>query len=632
MAVSAECRETSFGAKELESPRPDSFRTYFPGIERVLQAHPGIPKALINLGGRHLIAGIGYGSSFNGESSNSLMDFMLIVDDTRKFHDDNKKRRPQDYDPVFGSPRLQSWLNHFSINLYPSSIELDGQTRRIKYAVVGLEDFLTQARSGMRGREGISHLYTAGRLQKAMLMLFVVDKDPQTRESIDQAINQARIDGVWLTMALLPERFTYEQFINQYAGISYMADKRIEKPNKPKLLVDQSENEYVEMMTGLLGAFEREHILEITSFGEFRKIVSLPEEEVRRWLRESAWYSFRINYLKNILTYGPIRAFEYSVAKVIRSRSAASLSVSETRNSPIRGQIAFVPEKIATVVHKRLPALSPTMLTAASAVATLAATTLATVRNLREETSLNGSKTEAGLLIGALALDFEDGALAREFNRLSEEEAARVKETGEEIPEKHNTRWGGMWDALNDRWGAAVMGISRIIVANQKGNKYGELMATLATLAQSWPSYFRARGESNLEVFPESGRNILEFFGTHAGRTLLAIPATLYPFNIRVGVLGKEINLTFQEIADTVSATANIVTTIRRIRGGTPMELPKRSDYKEDKKGDQEYQQAMVRINKIKLDADLRQKALLIAGFTTTAAVLGTHFILRRKK
>ena len=319
------------------------------------------------------------------------------------------------------------------------------------------------------------------------------------------------------------------------------------------------------------------------------------------------------------------------MAKVIRSRSAASLSVSETRNSPLRGQIAFVPEKIATVLHKRMPALSPTMLTTASAVATMAATTLATVRNLRGETSLNGSKTEAALLIGALALDFEDGALAREFNRLSEEEAARVKETGEEIPEKHNTRWGGMWDALNDRWGAAVMGISRIIVANQKGNRYGESVATLATLIQSWPSYFRARGESNLEVFPESGRNIVEFFGTHAGRTLLAIPATLYPFNIRIRIPRGDINLTFQEIADTVSASANIVTTIRRIRGGTPMKLPKRSDYKEDKEGNQEYQQAMAKINKIKLDADLRQKALLIAGFATTAAVLGTHFILRRK-
>lgn len=317
--LETEYSEIPWGDPVLERVRPDSFPTYYPSPEPVRSAYPGMVDSLKGLWRDHLVALYGYGSSVNGESSTSLVDFIVVVDRTDSFHHDNRVRRPQDYDPVMGYAPLQSWLNKFSPNFYPSQISIEGVTKGIKYATVGLEDFFTQARAGMRGRDGVSHLYTAGRLQKAMLVPFIINPDSYTQRNIDLAINQARIDGVWLTMALLPEYFTYQELLHEYVGLSYKADKRIEKRNKVNLLISQSKNEYALMMAGLIGAFERQGILEQTDPGEFRKRVSLAEVEVRKWLKECAWYSFRVNYFKNGLTYGPFNGLSYGIAKIRRA-------------------------------------------------------------------------------------------------------------------------------------------------------------------------------------------------------------------------------------------------------------------------------------------------------------------------
>lgn len=281
----------------------------------------------------------------------------------------------------------------------------------------------------------------------------------------------------------------------------------------------------------------------------------------------------------------------------------------ETRNSSIRQYLAFIPESTARTVHRILPNLSPNHVTLASSLATLYVGIQAGRRNINGEVDFAHSRGELVVLALAQGLDFFDGSLAREIKKVGDRE--------------HDSRLGGMLDSLNDRWGALVMGVSRMASANRRGDRYGEFVARLATLTNPWPSYLRAEGEANLKVFPESGKNPLEFFGTHAGRTLLAIPATLYP-SLKLEVFGKK--FTLQNVTDTITTISNVVTMVQRIRGGTPIEEP---DFRLE---EDRYNEKMEEIYKIRDDAEFREKGLLMAALGTTAAVLATHFILHRRK
>lgn len=583
-----ECTEILWKASDTVLPGAGSFPAFYPSPEHALQKYPGLVPALENLGGDQLSTVFGYGSSFNGESPDSWLDFLVVVQDAAQFHRQNQTRHPKDYSPPFGW-RFESWLQRFSPNYKYSEISLEEGNKRIKCGVLDVDNFLTQARAGLRHRGGLAHLYTAGRLQKAILIPFILDEDPARRSQIDTAINQARIDGVWLAMGLLPEYFDYKALLRTYVGLSYAADIRVEKANKVDLLIEQSQQEYARMMEGLLGAFVKSDILEDLGEGVYGKKFTLGEREVRDWIRESALYSAGINYVKNPLTCGVGNAVDYAISKIKRANRHQSLSSSETRNSGLRAKLAFLPEAAAKVIHKEIPDLSPNMVTGASAVATAVVALMAERRNRTGETGFKGSRAELAMLVIAQALDFFDGSLAREINKIGDK--------------NHDSRWGGLYDALNDRWGAGAMGISRIISAHKRNDLYGEIVATAATLTNPWPSVLRATGEVRGETFPESGKNVLEFFGTHAGRTALAIPATLYPNMFH-----------FQKVADTISALANILTITKRAKGGNVLELPQE------------------KLDTIKAEAGFRGKGLFLAALGTGTAVLGTHAFLHRKK
>lgn len=262
-----------------------------------------------------------------------------------------------------------------------------------------------------------------------------------------------------------------------------------------------------------------------------------------------------------------------------------SEGLSESRNSGVRKVLKFIPEAGAKIVHKLVPDLTPNQVTAASALAT---TIVAVMAERRNTIGKGSSKVELAVLAIAQGLDFFDGSLAREIKRVGDRE--------------HDSKWGGMWDSTNDRWGAGVMGISRIISAHLRSDRFGETVATITTLTNPLPALLRAVGERRGEVFPESGANSLEFFGTHAGRTILAIPATLFPSFYRL-----------QNTADTISAVANTVVTFKRFQGGIPLELPEERDALSE-------------------DANFRGKALIYATIATGAVVLATHIFLHRKK
>jgi len=318
MAISVET--ITMAEARQRQPRPDSIATYHPSIEPGLQTYPGLRESFRELGGNRLVAAFGYGSSFNGESSESMIDVIILVDDSAAFHRENRTRRPEDYVSGFvGGWRVQTALNRQSANYYHTELLIGDELKGAKYGVIGYEDFLAQAGAGLRGTGNPAHLYTSGRLHKAAIYPFI-KAEPEKQEKIDTAINQARIDGIWLALGQLPEQFDLSTMLHTYVSVSYAADLRMEKPNKIDLLISQSENDYGTMMKDLLGAFKDQNIIEEIDENQFRKVVSLTSRDVNLWLMESALYSGYINYIKTfLLTVGLGKGWEYGWAKGSRA-------------------------------------------------------------------------------------------------------------------------------------------------------------------------------------------------------------------------------------------------------------------------------------------------------------------------
>lgn len=299
-----------------DTRRPDSSRIpiFYPDAAPVLQLYPGLDQIAIDIGGKQLAAAYAYGSSFNGESTNGMLDLMLIVKDPRLFHEENRFWRPDDYTHLIGGVRVQTWLNRFSPNFYHREDTLDNdQDRSLKYGVIPLHRLLYDRWSDcLRG-----NFYVAGRVQKARIIpLFM---NPKYKAQIDSTINSARVEGVWLALGLVSPKFSWEDLVINYINLSYAADIRAEKANKDRIILEQSPGDYQAMFEDLLVSFIDHDIIEKVGEVEYQKKLSPREEDVTELLKSASRKSLRYN-IKNIFTCGPIRAYRYDRAKLERSK------------------------------------------------------------------------------------------------------------------------------------------------------------------------------------------------------------------------------------------------------------------------------------------------------------------------
>lgn len=95
-------------------PAPTS-EAYFPPLNP-----NAIPKAEVikRAGEENLVCAFEYGSHITGDASpTSIYDVMIIVADTKKFHEENIQSHKTDY----GNPKSAKWhafLNTFGFNFY----------------------------------------------------------------------------------------------------------------------------------------------------------------------------------------------------------------------------------------------------------------------------------------------------------------------------------------------------------------------------------------------------------------------------------------------------------------------------------------------------------------------------------
>lgn len=315
----AEIEILSRKSPKLRIVKPDRFRTFYSPKPEI----SGLEEGIRRIGGGHIELALGYGSFFSGVASgDSIPDVLLSVRNPWRFYQFIASERDVKLGTI-RDPGFHALWNTHKVNFYLGEVNLDGSKQDIKIGVIGHSEMLKHARGGMPGnKDGKGKLYLAGRLHKAVLAPILNETTPSAQQEIDLAINQARIDGVWLALGLLPRYFEFKDLTKTYVNLSYAADRRVEKANKAQSLLDNNEEYYRQMLYPILNAFKDCGIVQRTDSKSviFEKRMSLTEEDVRKWLKESGTHAFIVNFFENIWTMRPFKGALYGLAKARRSR------------------------------------------------------------------------------------------------------------------------------------------------------------------------------------------------------------------------------------------------------------------------------------------------------------------------
>lgn len=88
---------------------------------------------------------------------------------------------------------------------------------------------------------------------------------------------------------------------------------------------------------------------------------------------------------------------------------------------------------------------------------------------------------------------------------------------------------GALYDAVTDRTNNAFLAMTRMHQAHAKGSAAGEILAMTSGMTGLFPSWYRAQIEAKAIPVNEGGNAWWEFFGTHAGRSILQAAAISIP-------------------------------------------------------------------------------------------------------
>lgn len=194
------------------------------------------------------------------------------------------------------------------------------------------------------------------------------------------------------------------------------------------------------------------------------------------------------------------------------------------RNSSLRVTFDKITTGVSRYLHENHPCVTPNMVTA-SGTGLIAGGSVAAYIGNDPDTKHPGAwrtAASAAYLVGG-STDGFDGALFRYKKKLKNEGDTTVQ-----VEESPN------FDAINDRAQEVVQGVTRIAIAQERGDKLGATLATAATVLQPIPSALRAAGEMRGRVFPENGKiPVVDIWGTRSGRAIANAVGTVFPGTVQ---------------------------------------------------------------------------------------------------
>jgi hypothetical protein len=255
-----------------------------------------LPDFIQSLHPEAVRAVLGYGSWFAPDIRKpiSFPDLYLIVDD---------------YDRFYAS-RLHRWLNRvLPPNVYFVWQWGDAHRRiRGKYNVISCSD--VERECGAEPRD----VYNAGRLTKLVWIAWV--RDPATRDWLITRLIDANRTLTTLALALVPERFSREDFSLELLATSYRAEARLEGWERIRAMHAAHAPFYAEMHALLLDAFAASTGLIAREPVGFRKV----PHPVWRKLEARAARLLRVSRLRGYLRWARI---------VLTERNLADLAANE---------------------------------------------------------------------------------------------------------------------------------------------------------------------------------------------------------------------------------------------------------------------------------------------------------------
>lgn len=321
----------------LPSPKKEAY--YFSQNSKLKESFINANTAIVRevkarAGTANLVSLFRYGSQVTGDASaTSRHDLIIVVDDIRKFHEINLTVSPKDY----GHPRssaLHSVVNRRGLNFYRSSFTAsDGSDIPVKYAVISKDDFIKGCSETLSQQKQNKIYdfgwYVAGRMQK--VAIYPLYQNPKFAETIGQAINTARVDGVWLALGLVGNnqnhKFTFDELVHEYVSLSYKTDLRVEKKDKVDILIKSSKDAYREMLDPIINDYIASGLISRVDEASFKKIESLSINEVTSRLKRLRRRTIGAN-IKNWWTGGLVSGIIYETEKIRRVQESKRRKVS----------------------------------------------------------------------------------------------------------------------------------------------------------------------------------------------------------------------------------------------------------------------------------------------------------------
>uniref|UniRef100_A0A914R1Z8 Phosphatidate cytidylyltransferase, mitochondrial n=1 Tax=Panagrolaimus davidi TaxID=227884 RepID=A0A914R1Z8_9BILA len=159
--------------------------------------------------------GSGAVSQQNEDLSEKMVDFIIVSNDSLRFHKDNLTQNPKHYSFIrlFGPDKLTTLQTKFAARLYFNT-NVRSNNRLIKYGVISTDDFQADLLDW-------SWMYVSGRLQKPVLEII------PPSDAISSQIKENRKNALQAALLQLPDAFPLEKLFQQIVGLSYHGDFRM---------------------------------------------------------------------------------------------------------------------------------------------------------------------------------------------------------------------------------------------------------------------------------------------------------------------------------------------------------------------------------------------------------------------
>ncbi|OQR82756.1 MMP37-like protein [Achlya hypogyna] len=170
---------------------------------------------------------MGYGSGVfkqsGHDSSDSMVDLVLAVEDPVAWHTEQVARHPEHYSGLkhFGPAAIAYIQEELGAGVYYNTLaQIPGTNQLMKYGVVRTSTLCDEL-------TGWNNLYLSGRMHKPVNIMASVP-------AVDAASSTNLSHALHLAVLGLPETFTEEQLFMKIAGISYWGDFRMTFGENPK--------------------------------------------------------------------------------------------------------------------------------------------------------------------------------------------------------------------------------------------------------------------------------------------------------------------------------------------------------------------------------------------------------------